>query len=597
MPDMSSGVPAGVPPEDYSDYITTQRQQMLANALMANSMAPIEAPTTQAVKGIYVQPRIGAGQAVSKIAEALMGKSAANKALQSQIALQTTLNKAYAPGGQVVAQGTPLQQAPAGTGSNAEGDDQGVQPAIARAPGASLAQTVQQTQPTRTPVNPRNPQGLPAEAVRQLAMTNPAEYAKYIQGPEWAQQARAAGLDPATAARALLEKATTIQSRPGETVTNGVTGQTSMAGDPSKGVTYTRNADGSYSAVPIANDAEIQAARAGLTTAEQQANTPHELQMGGGRTSVGYAPTPPALRGQAPPQAALAGPGPAPPSAAPAGGPAPGAAAPGAAPPTLPGQARPPGPPAVPPQVSPRPPAPAPAQGLWSTMPKAQVPPVTPNMGSDAGTLQDLKNASDKKAALATEYGQQSALADQQLDLNRRALTALPNAEVGPMSEWLTTNRQRLIEAYPALAKVIPSSGTVTPTLELNKELLNSALQGARTIYGNRMTQNEVKLQTEEMSPSSHMTADAIRSLVAQGNVQAQYTKQRAQDFGTYTAKGGDPMQFETWYAQQRPLSEYAAMQSLSPQQRQVALQRFSQNPGSRDDFKRTLGFDPVNWQ
>ena len=597
MADASSGVPAGVPGEDYSDFITTQRQQMLAQALMGQSMAPIEAPQTQAVRGIYVQPRVGAAQAASKIAEALMGRSATNKALASQVALQQKLNQAYAPGGQVVSQGTPLQAAPDGTGSNAAGDDQGVQPLVQRAPGQSLATTVQQTQPTTAPTNPRNPYGLPADVVRQLAMTSPKDYAAYLQGPEWAQQARAANANPSDVARALLGKSTSTQLKPGETNLSPLTGAAPyVAADPSKGVSYQVGSNGSVVAVPIANDAEIQAGRAGLQTAAQQANTPHELQMGAGRTAYGYAPTPPALRPQTPsvPPAGLP---PAPPSAAPAGGPAPGAAAPGAAPPTLPGQARPPGPPAAPPQGPPRAPVPAPATGLWSSMPKAVVPPVTPNMGSDAGTMQDLKNASDKKSALATEYGQQSALADQQLDLNRRALAALPNAEVGPMSEWLTTNRQRLIEAYPALAKVIPSSGTVTPTLELNKELLNSALQGARTIYGNRMTQNEVKLQTEEMSPSSHMTADAIQALVAQGNVQANYTKMRAQDFGTYTQKGGDPQQFETWYAQQRPLSEYAAMQSMSPQQRQVAMQRFSQNPGSRDEFKRTLGFDPVNWQ
>jgi hypothetical protein len=38
-------------------------------------------------------------------------------------------------------------------------------------------------------------------------------------------------------------------------------------------------------------------------------------------------------------------------------------------------------------------------------------------------------------------------------------------------------------------------------------------------------------------------------------------------------------------------------MQQMSPAQRQVAMQRFSQNPGSRADFKNALGWDPVNWQ
>ena len=208
-----------------------------------------------------------------------------------------------------------------------------------------------------------------------------------------------------------------------------------------------------------------------------------------------------------------------------------------------------------------------------------------------------IANANTKDAALTDQYGAASHLADQQLDFNRRAMAALPNAEVGPMSEWLTENRARLSEAFPALAKLIPANGTVTPTMELNKELLNSALQGARTIYGNRMTQNEVKLQTEEMSPSAHMTRDAIASLVQQGNVQAMYAKQQAQDYAKFTRAGGDPTQFESWYATHRPLTEFAAYTTMDPAKRDTAMQRFQANPNSRAQFRQALGFDPVNWQ
>jgi hypothetical protein len=586
MPDMSQ-VPAGVPPQDYSDFITAQRQQMLANALMQGSMTPIQQPQTTPVKGLYVQPRVGALQGVSKVAEALLGNSAAKQAMQSQVKLQQALNQAYAPGGQQTSPGTPLQAAP----PPSDPDEQSVQPAIARAPGQSLATTVQQTQPTTAPVNPRNPYGLPADVARQLAMSDPAKYAAYLQGPEWAQQARAANIDPGTAARALLAKQTAQEVRPGATMIDPISGRTIVGADPSKGEFYAVGPNGQVVAMPIQNDAQLQAIRAGLTTAATQANTPREIPMGGGVSTIGYPPTPPALRApqQQPPAApAPAGQSPAPPGAAPVAGPAPGAAAPGAAGPTLPGPPRPPG-------TAQAPPAPQ-ATGFWSSMPKLQIP-VTPGQTSNTYQQKNLEAASAKNAELSTQYGQQSALADQQLDLNRRALAALPNAEVGPMSEWLTTNRARLIEAFPSLKSLIPESGSVTPTMELNKELLNSALQGARQIYGNRMTQNEVKLQTEEMSPSSHMTADAIQSLVAQGNVQALYSKQRATDYNTFTRRGGDPLQFEAWYAQQRPLSEFAAMQQMSPAQRQVAMQRFSQNPGSRADFKNALGWDPVNWQ
>src|SRR5579862_1247264 len=110
MPDISN-VPPGVPPEDYQSFITAQRRQMLANALMQASMQPVQAPETQPVKGLYVQPRVGIGQVAGKLAEALLGGKASQKALQSQIELQQSLNSAYAPGGQQTSPGVPLQPA------------------------------------------------------------------------------------------------------------------------------------------------------------------------------------------------------------------------------------------------------------------------------------------------------------------------------------------------------------------------------------------------------------------------------------------------------------------------------------------------------
>ena len=111
------------------------------------------------------------------------------------------------------------------------------------------------------------------------------------------------------------------------------------------------------------------------------------------------------------------------------------------------------------------------------------------------------------------------------------------------------------------------------------------------------MTQNEVKLQTEQMSPSATMTRDAVSSLINQSNIQANYQLQRGQDYQRYLAQGGDPTKFENWYNQTRPLPQFAAMQSMDPAKRQIALQRFQQNPQSRQEFISKLGWDPVAWQ
>lgn len=195
----------------------------------------------------------------------------------------------------------------------------------------------------------------------------------------------------------------------------------------------------------------------------------------------------------------------------------------------------------------------------WSTMPKLQV---SNSLGAPNAFVEGtLKASGEKHAALSTKYGEESDLADQKLAYNAEALKALPNAEVGPMSEWLTHNRARLTE-MGVPDKLIPGDGSVTPTLELNKYLKNAALQGAKATFGSRMTQNEVMLQHEELSPSTSMTRDAISSLMAQDNVKQQYAKQRATDYGNYVQKGGDPLRFEAWYSRNFPLTQFAKQQT-----------------------------------
>lgn len=141
-------VPAGVPAEDYSAFINAQRQQALASALMQGAFTPPTVSNPNPVGGYYVQPRVGAVQGAAKIAEALLGRRATDQAIQSNSQLQQSINTAYAP----------------------------------KLPDGS--------------VNPRNPFGAPADVVRNLAMTSPEAYAKYIAGtPEWQNALAAYGGD------------------------------------------------------------------------------------------------------------------------------------------------------------------------------------------------------------------------------------------------------------------------------------------------------------------------------------------------------------------------------------------------------------------
>lgn len=544
------GIPLGVPPEDYGSYLKAQRAAMLAQALTGQAASPLQAPETAPVRGLYVQPRVGIGSIVGKLGQALLANRITKKSIADQAALMRGMGQAYAPGGQQVP-GTGQELQP----STPDPNEQSVDPGIKLNPGQGFTQTVENSQPQYTPPNPRNPQNLPADVVARLAMTDPKDYAQMLAGPQAVQLGRLAGMSPQAAAAGAYNKQAALDARPGgaiylpdgRVIRNPVLAQGEMpVTDASGNVTGATMLPGH-----IADQTALTAAE----TAAKEYNTPREIPIGGGREQLGYPPPPPAMGGS---------------------GQSPGTVPAGRMQPAAPG-------------------APPAAQGIWSTVPKLKIP-NTPGQTSDAYTMGNLEEASKKKAQLVDENGEAASLANQQLQYNREALQALPNAEVGPMSEWLTTNRQRLIE-LGVPSSVIPSSGTVTPTLALNKYLLNAALQGARQIYGSRMTQNEVKLQTEEMSPSAHMTADAIRSLVQQNDVLAQYSVQRNADLQRYLNAGGDPQQFEAWYNSRRPITEFAAMQSLTPQQRATALQRFSQHPDSRGEFQAKLGWDPVNWQ
>jgi hypothetical protein len=79
---------------------------------------------------------------------------------------------------------------------------------------------------------------------------------------------------------------------------------------------------------------------------------------------------------------------------------------------------------------------------------------------------------------------------------------------------------------------------------EVAKYLGNAALANAKGIYGSRMTQSEVGLQLNELSPSVKMTDQTIRNLLDQNIRSSQYTIDSASRARSYLAAGKDPQNF-----------------------------------------------------
>jgi len=112
-----------------------------------------------------------------------------------------------------------------------------------------------------------------------------------------------------------------------------------------------------------------------------------------------------------------------------------------------------------------------------------------------------------------------------------------------------------------AYSKLIASAGRWVPGVnvpqtsnyqELAKYLGNAAIQTARATFP-KLTQKEVFLQLEHLSPSPNMDEPAVRQMIKTGAGMAQYTLDSAKRVGAYLRMGNDPSRFRVWNQQYWP--------------------------------------------
>ncbi|MDE2470127.1 MAG: hypothetical protein KGL35_15620, partial [Bradyrhizobium sp.] len=248
---------------------------------------------------------------------------------------------------------------------------------------------------------------------------------------------------------------------------------------------------------------------------------------------------------------------------------------------------------AVPQQSAPVTPVKSPVKPEQSTDPWANVPQFTMpgGIGQDTYHKGLAEGAAKQMGDLATKYGTQADLANQQIAMNNDALEKLSQATTGPQAMGITEIQNFLQNragwdpkgsAMTALNNFMHSPGDPAATQELNKELINSALAGAKKIYGPRITQNEVQLQIKQASPNVDQTTGAIRYLLNLGNQQAQYQINQADALSKYRAAGGDPYAFEGWYAKNFPMTQSVGQAAMQPvKQAPVTTQAPSHGPAS----------------
>ena len=579
MPDPSQMSPGML--LDPSDYVTAQRKQMLAQALMQQAMTP---SNPQSVGG--VTPRVSPLSVIARMAEGYMSRKAMDQGSAAQQRLMQAMISRYAPGGQQTSSGTPLQMAPQG-----DPNEVGPQPMVQRNPGQSLAQTIQQSRPQYSPTNPLNPQGMDPIDLMQMS---PAERQKYQLGPESVQLGRYAGVAPQDAARAAYNKANAIDTRPGGmimlpdgTQIRNPTLPTGMQPDGYDAQGKVTSASGIPGVVPY------QGALTGIETGAREANTPQTIPIKGGGSTFGYpgdvhgVGLPPSLRqGAAGAQAA-------PPNSTPQyfAGNQPPAPAPGA----MPNRFASAGAAAAPPT--------APVAPTGQADPFAGAPKVPSYSGMGAPTNTDAvvqKARGEEHVALFKQYGAESAAADQQLLRIQEAQKALAaGINAGPASQAITHMEGYLHQLMPKLF----AGDAATNTQVFNKNAVNNAIIGAKSLYGPRMTSSEVMLQKNEANPSAEMTSQAISYLLNQQAIVAQYNKQRNSDYQSYVASGHDPLQFEGWYSANKPVQQFALQRDTARQVQlaadrgaqvpEEAFRRLNANPALKAGFQKQYGYIP----
>ncbi len=199
-----------------------------------------------------------------------------------------------------------------------------------------------------------------------------------------------------------------------------------------------------------------------------------------------------------------------------------------------------------------------------STDPWANIPKLSNPQGVGQSTYNEkTANAQAEAAAkLSDKFGTVAQENNQRIALNNQALELIDKADTGPGAATIADVKNILVSRFG-----VPEGdfdNTPTATQALQKDLLNTATQRAKQQFGARMTQSEVMLMLRKGAPNIDMTKAAMKYLIGSDNTQLQYGIKQSTDLGRYLSSGGDPYQFEGWYAKNFPLSAPMAKVQLN---------------------------------
>lgn len=186
----------------------------------------------------------------------------------------------------------------------------------------------------------------------------------------------------------------------------------------------------------------------------------------------------------------------------------------------------------------------------WTTMPKR---PASQGLGMSAYDARVTDVQGKNLDRLSEKLGGNADIAQKRMAVNNQSLEMVDRADTGPGAALIGDVKSILVSRFGIPEKDFTNDPAATVTL--NKDLMNAAVARAKAMYGARMSTNEVNNMLKRGAPNGDMVKSAIKFLLQSDNTSASYDIQQASDFGKFVSKGGDPMQFESWYAKNFPLT------------------------------------------
>ena len=237
---------------------------------------------------------------------------------------------------------------------------------------------------------------------------------------------------------------------------------------------------------------------------------------------------------------------------------------------------------------------PQPVDPAFADIPKLETP---KGMGQSTYQNKRMSDAATIAGELTKKASDAAAISNERLVYNTQALGLLDKATTGTGALSIANVKNFLNSRagipLDLMDKVV--AGDSNATTALNKDLLNAATQKAKQAYGSRITQSEVMLQIKQASPNVDQLTATIRYLLQTDSAMSKYQIDKAQYLGGYLKNGGDPYQFEGFYAKKNPMSASVADVHLpsAGNAPQGAIDYLKSHPETKDAFKAKYGYLP----